>query len=192
MIATDDAWARKLRQVRILTGGNLHPQAAYQLHRGLQTLPVRMRAAQENARILARRLAQHPGVHRVHYPELPGGDPRGVLGHQMMGPGAMISLDLRGGYEAASALMASVQLITPAVSLGSTDTLIQHPAGLTHRVVEEEARSAGGIGPGLVRISVGIEDIDDLWRDLEAALGLPADSPSLPLHAATLRPGAAL
>ena len=110
----------------------------------------------------------------------------------MMGPGAMISLDLRGGYEAASALMASVRLITPAVSLGSTDTLIQHPAGLTHRVVEEEARSAGGIGPGLVRISVGIEDIDDLWRDLEAALGLPADSPALPLHAPTLRPGAAL
>jgi methionine-gamma-lyase len=192
VVATDDAWARKLRQVRILTGGNLHPQAAYQLHRGLQTLPVRIRAAQENARILARRLARHPGVERARYPELPGGDPRGILGHQMMGPGAMISLDLQGGYEAASALMAAVKLITPAVSLGSTDTLIQHPAGLTHRVVADEARSAGGIGPGLVRISVGLEDVEDLWRDLDQALHVPARSAMLDFHAPIAPPSASL
>ena len=146
VVACHESWAKKLRQVRILTGANLYPQAAYQLHRGLQTLPVRIRAAQENARELALRLALHPAVERVRYPEAPGGDPKGLLGHQMKGPGAMISLDLKGGYESAASLLRGVQLITPAVSLGSTDTLIQHPAGLTHRVVAEEAKSEGGIG----------------------------------------------
>ncbi len=170
IVACNEEWARRLRQVRILTGGNLHPQGAYQLHRGLQTLPVRIRAAEQNACELAHRLALHPAVQQVRYPGLPGGDPLGLLGRQMAGPGAMISLDLAGGYDAASDLMNAVKLLTPAVSLGSTDTLIQHPAGLTHRVVAEDARNAGGIGPSLVRISVGLENIDDLWADLDQAL----------------------
>ena len=71
---------------------------------------------------------------------------------------------------AAAAVMSSVRLVTPAVSLGCVDTLIQHPAGLTHRLVDEQARAATGIGDGLLRLSVGLEDVDDLWRDLEAAL----------------------
>ena len=170
VVACDEAWARRIRQVRILTGGNVHPMAAYTLHRGLQTLGIRVRAAQENARTLARALDAHPAIDRVLYPELPGCDPHQLLGRQMDGPGTMIAVELKGGYDAACRLMAGVQLITPAVSLGSCDTLIQHPAGLTHRIVEETARESGGIGPGLVRISVGIEDVDDLWQDLSMAL----------------------
>ena len=82
----------------------------------------------------------------------------------------MVSIDLRGGYAAARSVMSAVRLLTPAVSLGSTDTLIQHPAGLTHRIVGEDAQQQGEIGPGLLRISVGLEDIDDLWADLSSAL----------------------
>ena len=170
VLACDESWARRLRQVRILTGGNLHPIAAYTLHRGLQTLGVRVLAAQENARTLARVLEVHPAVERVLYPELAGCDPRGLLGRQMKGPGSMIGLELGGGYEAARQVMASVGLVTPAVSLGSCDTLIQHPAGLTHRIVDSDAREVGGIGPGLLRISVGLEDVEDLCSDLESAL----------------------
>ncbi len=170
VVSCNEEWARKLRQVRILTGGNLHPQAAYQLHRGLQTLPIRIRTAQENARVLAQRLSSHPAIEKVRYPEAPGCDPRHLLGRQMSGPGAMVSFDLSGGYEAAATVLKEVQLITPAVSLGSIDTLIQHPAGLTHRVVSDDAKEEGGIGPGLVRLSVGLEDVEDLWRDLNQAL----------------------
>ncbi len=170
VVACNDSWARRIRQVRILTGANLHPMAAYTLHRGLQTLGIRVRAAQKNARLLVRALEGHPAVERVLYPELAGCDPKRLLGRQLKGPGSMISLELKGGYEAASRVMSAVRLITPAVSLGSCDTLIQHPAGLTHRIVDPKAREDGGIGPGLVRISVGIEDIADLRNDLEMAL----------------------
>ena len=170
VVACNDAWARRIRQVRILTGANLHPMAAYTLHRGLQTLGVRVRAAQESARVLAQYLKDHPLVERVLYPGLRGCDWGGVVGRQMKGPGSMISMVLRGGYDAALRLMAGVRLLTPAVSLGSCDTLIQHPAGLTHRIVDAQAREDSGIVPGLVRISVGLEDVYDLCDDLEKAL----------------------
>ena len=170
VIVANAEWTARLRQVRILTGANLHPTAAYGLHRGLQTLPVRVRAAQESAQLLAERLAAHPSVSRVRYPGSPGGDPLGLVGSQMAGPGCLISIDLAEGYASAQAVMAAVELITPAVSLGSVDTLIQHPAGLTHRIVEQSAQEEGDIGPGLLRISVGLENPEDLWADLEAAL----------------------
>jgi methionine-gamma-lyase len=170
VLATDEVWAARLRQVRILTGANLHPMAAYTLHRGLQTLPVRVRAAQENAIVLARRLQNHPAVSRVRYPSAPGCDPEGLLGRQLKGPGTMIAIDLIDGYHGARSVMAAVGLFTPAVSLGSTDSLIQHPAGLTHRIVGEQAQAEGGIGDGLLRLSVGLESVDDLWEDLAQAL----------------------
>jgi methionine-gamma-lyase len=163
-VACDADWAARLRQVRILTGALLHPLAAYLLHRSLPTLPLRVREAQERARVLAGLLAGHPAVEQVLYPE-----PDGV---QLRGPGAVLSFEVAGGREAAATVMASVQLITPAVSLGSTDTLIQHPAGLTHRLVDPEAKDAAGIHDGLLRLSVGLEDVDDLWTDLCAALDL--------------------
>ena len=171
IVSCSEDWARRLRQVRILTGGNLHPQAAYTVHRGLQTLSIRVRSAQENARYLVERLLSHPAIEKVLYPELPDCDPKSIVGRQMAGGGSMIGVILKEGYESARQAMSLVRLFTPAVSLGSCDSLIQHPAGLTHRIVEEEARASGGITSGLLRLSIGLEDPEDLWLDLEQALG---------------------
>jgi methionine-gamma-lyase len=170
IVACDERWAARLRQVRIATGANLHPLAAFLLHRGLPTLALRVRAAESGARVLAPRLAAHPAVSRVAWPGLPETDPRGLVGRQMEGPGSMLAFELTGGLPAASRLLSELKLVTPAVSLGASDTLIQHPAGLTHRGVEAEARRRAGITPGLVRLSVGLEHPEDLWRDLAHAL----------------------
>jgi methionine-gamma-lyase len=170
VVATTSEFAAQLRQVRILTGAVLHPMAAYMLHRGLPTLPIRVRAAQAGAQVLAARLAEHPAVRRVHYPGLEGGDPLGLVGRQMEGPGAVLAFEVAGGLEAASRVMSGLKLITRAVSLGSTDTLIESPSGLTHHLMTEEERSETGIVDGLLRVSVGLESPEDLWRDLEQAL----------------------
>ena len=170
VIACTEAWARQLRVVRILTGAVLHPLAAYLLHRGLQTLPVRVRAMQASAVTLADRLATHPSISRVYFPSLPGNDPRQLIGRQMRGPGTMIAFEMAGGFDAAAEVMRAVKVITPAVSLGSADSLIQHPAGLTHRVVNAEGQAEGGVTPGMLRLSVGLEDPAALWADLSAAL----------------------
>lgn len=182
-IATDEARARQLRQVRVLTGSLLHPLAAFLLLRGLPTLPLRVERAQATALELADRLARHPLVTRVLYPGLGGGDPRGLVGTQMRGPGSIVSFEVPGGA-AARALLGGLSLITPAVSLGSTDSLIQHPAGLTHRVVDRYALDAMGIGPGLLRLSVGLESVDALWGDLFAALALAESAAELETTAA--------
>lgn len=179
VVATSDGHARELRVVRLLTGGLLHPLAGYLLHRGLQTLPVRVRAAQASAMVIAERLIGHENVESVLYPSLPGCDPRHLLGRQMSGPGAMIAFTVRGGHDAAAAVMRAVRLATPAVSLGSCDTLIQHPAGLTHRVVDAEVLAETGVTPGMLRLSVGLEDVEDLWSDLEGALRVAAAMPEL-------------
>jgi methionine-gamma-lyase len=170
VVATGEAWAARLRKVRIVTGALLHPLAAYLLHRGLPTLALRVRAAQDGARMLAERLARHPHVRCVHYPGRPGADPKHLVGRQMAGPGSVLAFEVAGGFDAARRTLESVKLIVSAVSLGTTDTLLQHPAGLTHRCVSDGARAATGISEGLLRLSVGIEDPDDLWRDLEQAL----------------------
>ena len=162
IVATSRERAARLRQVRILTGALLHPLAAYLLHRSLPTLSLRVHAAQQTATILARRLARHDAVERVLYPE-----PDGL---QLRGPGAILAFEVSGGLQAAARVMGAVALITPAVSLGSTDTLIQHPAGLTHRLVPPEVKAELGITDGLLRVSVGLEDAEDLWDDLVHAL----------------------
>jgi methionine-gamma-lyase len=174
VVATSEARARRLRQIRIATGALLHPLAAYLLLRSLPTLPLRVRAAQAGAAVLARRLAGQPGVARVDYPGLPGADPLGLVGRQLRGPGSILSFEVAGGREATDALLGRLRLVTPAVSLGSTDTLIQRPAGLTHRFVDPAARAESGISPGLLRLSVGLEDPDDIWADLAQALGAAA------------------
>ena len=110
-----------------------------------------------------------PSDRSVH-PGLPGGDPEGLVGRQMSGPGAMLAFDVQGGYDAAAAVMRHTRRFTPAVSLGSTDSLIEHPAALTHRLVDATARDEYGVGPGTLRLSVGLEDPEDLWRDLVDAL----------------------
>jgi methionine-gamma-lyase len=166
VIACGEETAGRLRQVRAVTGGLLHPWGGYLLHRGLTTLPIRVRAQQDNAGRVAAWLSRHPAVARVYYPGLDG-DPRGLLRRQMRGPGAMVSVALRGGFEAAGRLTSSTRLFTHAVSLGGVDSLIQHPAALTHRPVAPHARPSADV----VRLSVGLEHADDLVADLDQALG---------------------
>jgi methionine-gamma-lyase len=162
VVGTSGESAARLRQVRIVTGAVLHPMAAYLLHRSLPTLPLRVRAAQHSASILARRLSTHPAVERVLYP--------GADGEQLRGSGAVLAFDLAGGFGAAQRVLSSLRLVTPAVSLGSTDSLIQHPAGLTHHLVPDDVKAELGITDGLLRLSVGLEDAEDLWADLAHAL----------------------
>lgn len=182
VVATDEKWAAALRRVRVATGGILHPLAAYLLHRGLQTLPIRVEAAQKSAIELTRRLGEHPSVTRVFFPSLPDCDPLQLMTRQMMGPGALIAFEVRGGREAAASILESVRLMTPAVSLGSTDTLIQHPAGLTHHVVSPEDRQCCGISENLIRISVGLEDVEDLWSDLSRSLDSVSSTSDRSIH----------
>lgn len=169
VIACDEETAVRLRQVRAITGALLHPLGAYLLHRGLATLPTRVRAQQAGARVVAAWLREHPAIERVYYPGFDG-DPRGLIGDdpasQMRGTGAMVAVALRSGYDAARRLTSSVRLFTHAVSLGGVDSLIQHPAALTHRPVVAEAKPSTNI----VRLSIGLEHPDDLIADLEQAL----------------------
>ncbi|WP_353111460.1 PLP-dependent aspartate aminotransferase family protein [Microbacterium sp.] len=165
VIACSEPIAEGLRRVRAITGALLHPLGAYLLHRGLATLPVRLAAQQAAAAALADRLAEHHGVAEVFYPGRRPGEQE-LLDRQMRGSGAMIALRLRGGYPAAEALTGAVRLFTHAVSLGGVDSLIQHPAALTHRPVAPEARP----GADIVRLSIGLENVEDLYADLAQAL----------------------
>jgi len=166
VVATGPEWAASLRRVRAITGAVLHPLAGYLLHRGLQTLPVRVRAQQASARVVAEWLATHPCVDAVHFPGLPGADPDGILGRQMAGPGSVMAFEVVGGYPAAAAVANSCELVSHAVSLGGTETLIEHPASLTHRPVAAQARP----NLGLLRISIGLESAEDICADLDQAL----------------------
>ena len=166
VVATDEAWAAALRRVRAVTGGILHPLAAYLLHRGLATLPLRVRAQQASAEKVAGWLTGHPAITAVHYPGLPEADPAGLVGRQMRGPGAMVTVRLAGGYEQAARVAERLELFTHAVSLGGVDSLVQHPAALTHRPVTPDARPDAG----LLRFSIGLEDAEDLQDDLARAL----------------------
>jgi methionine-gamma-lyase len=152
-----------LRQIRAITGALLDPWTAYLLHRGLPTLPLRVH--QQTALTLAHWLSQRPDVSRTYYPGLAECDPHGLVAHQMYGSGAMVSFELPGGFVAADAHCKGLRLITHAVSLGGVDSLIQHPAALTHRLVSAEAKPS----EGLLRISVGLESLGDLVTDLESA-----------------------
>lgn len=166
VVAADADWAAALRRIRAVTGGLLHPLGAYLLHRGLATLPLRVRAQQASAEKVSTWLADHPAVRRVHYPGLAECDPHGIVGRQMRGPGAMLAFEVEGGFAAATRVVSEVRLFTHAVSLGGVDSLIQHPAALTHRPVAASAKP----GSDVLRLSVGLEDADDLCRDLDRAL----------------------
>lgn len=166
VVACGPVWAERLRATRAVTGALLHPLAGYLLLRGLPTLPLRVRAQQETATRLAASLVEHPDVEAVLHPSLPGADPLGLLGRQFAGPGSMLSLLVRGGSAAARRTAESCRLITHAVSLGGVDTLVQHPASLTHRPVPAEVRPP----ESLLRLSVGLEDLADLQADLDQAL----------------------
>jgi len=161
---------KAIRQVMISFGGNMDPHQAYMTLRGVRTLSLRVEKAQDNAMKVAELLENHPKVAWVKYPGLKTHPQYELVKKQMRGYGTMISFELKGGLEAGKKLMDNVKLIILAVSLGGVESLIQHPASMTHAGMSKQARLSADITDGLVRLSVGIEDIDDLIADLEQAL----------------------
>jgi methionine-gamma-lyase len=152
------------------TGACMSPFDSWLLLRGLKTLGVRVQKGSENAMAIAKFLSTHPKVEKVHYPGLPENPHHEVAKKQMDDFGAMLSFDVKGGIEAGKKIMNSVQVHTLAVSLGDCDTLIQHPASMTHSTYTPEEMAESHITPGMIRISVGIEDAQDLIDDLAQCL----------------------
>lgn len=159
----------KMRQVMINMGFNMDPTQAYMVIRGVKTLSIRVFKQQENAMQLAQWLEKHPKVEWVSYPGLPSHPQYEIGKKQMVGPGSLISFGLKGGLEAGKKLMNNIHMILLAVSLGGVESLISHPASMTHSKMSKEAREKCGISDGLVRFAVGIEDVEDLKADLEQA-----------------------
>lgn len=151
-------------------GGVPGPFDAWLTLRGIKTLAVRMERHCANARHLAAWLAEHPGVQRVYYPGLPNHPGHELARRQMRDFGGMISMSVRGGKEAVLRLLTRTKLFSLAESLGGVESLIGHPATMTHASIPAELRQARGIDDGLVRLSVGIEDVADLLEDLRQAL----------------------
>jgi methionine-gamma-lyase len=152
-------------------GGVPSPFDAWLANLGLKTFELRMQRHCENAMRVARFLETHPQVARVNYPGLESHPGHAIAKRQMSAFGGMMSFELKGGYPAGVAMMERVRVATLAVSLGSVDTLIEHPASMTHSNVPREAREKAGITDGLVRLSVGIENVEDILEDLDQALG---------------------
>ncbi len=161
---------KMLRGVMMNVGCNMDPHQAFLTRRGLKTLAIRIDKAQKNSIEIAKYLEQHPKVDWVLYPGLPSHPQYELAKTQMDGPGAMISFGLKGGYDAGQTMMNSVELALLAVSLGGIETLIQHPASMTHSKLSKEAKEKAGITDGLVRISIGIEEVEDIIADLAQAL----------------------
>jgi cystathionine beta-lyase/cystathionine gamma-synthase len=169
VIAAREDDAQWLQFVQNAAGAILSPFDSWLVLRGTKTLPLRMAQHSINGMALAEYLAAHPKVQRVHYPGLPSHPQRTLAERQMRGFGGMLSFDL-GSLEAARRLLNHVRLLALAESLGGVETLISHPATMTHASVPADRRAALGITDGLVRISAGVEDIDDLREDLAQAL----------------------
>lgn len=161
---------KNLNATNKLLGGNPGPFDTWLTSMGLRTFELRMERHCANAMQVAVWLEQHPAVSRVYYPGLTSHPEHELAKRQMRAFGGMISFELKGGLEAGKALMENVRLLTLAVSLGTTDSLISHPASMTHSGVPPAARQAVGITDGLVRFSVGIENVEDILADLEQAL----------------------
>lgn len=161
---------KMLRSVMMNLGCNMDPHQAFLTRRGVKTLAIRIDRAQQNSMIIAEFLEKHPKVEWVMYPGLKS-HPQYELGlRQMKGPGAMISFGLKGGFKAGKTMMNNVKLALLAVSLGGIETLIQHPASMTHSKLSADAKLKAGISDGLVRLSVGIEEVADIIEDLEQAM----------------------
>lgn len=160
----------RLCGVKDMTGAVMSPFTAFLVLRGLKTLSLRMGRHSQSAQTIARWLEDHPAVEQVFYPGLQSFPQRDLAARQMASGGGMMAFELKGGHAAGVAMMNRLTLIRRAVSLGDAETLIQHPASMTHSPYTPEERAAAGIGEGMVRLSVGLEDVADLLTDLEAAL----------------------
>ena len=172
LVITNKALADQIRFVGLkdMTGAVLGPQDAYYIIRGMKTFEIRMERHCKNARKVVEFLNNHPKIERVYYPGLETHPGYEIAKKQMKDFGAMISFELKGGFEAGKTLLNSLKLCSLAVSLGDTETLIQHPASMTHSPYTKEEREAAGITDGLVRLSVGLENVEDIIVDLEQGL----------------------
>ncbi len=170
IVVKDDETYKHFRKTLNQLGGVIDPFNAFLVHRGLKTLALRMKKHSENAIVIAEFLESHPKIEWVRYPGLKSFPNYEVAQKQHSAPGGMISFELKGGIEAGKKFMNSVELCQLAVSLGGVETLIQHPPSMTHLTMGKEARESAGITDGLVRLSVGIENVDDLLDDLKQAL----------------------
>lgn len=170
VIAHDPDLLKRLRKTHHYLGGCMDPHQAWLVLRGLRTLSMRVRAAQANARRVAEYLEAHPLIEWVRYPGLTSHPQHALSERQMDGPGSLISFEVAGGLTGGRVLLDNLHLITLAVSLGGVESLVQHPASMTHAAMPRDDRLAAGITDGLVRLSVGCEAVDDLVADLEQAL----------------------
>jgi cystathionine gamma-lyase len=170
VITSSDEWAQRVAFVQNAAGGVPGPMDCFLTLRGIKTLPVRMDRHTDNAMALAQMLEKHPKVQKVIYPGLESHPQYALAKRQMKKPGGMISFVIKGGLEASRRLLSGMEVFTLAESLGGVEALIEHPAIMTHASIPREIREARGLDDGLIRISVGIEHLDDLRADLEAGL----------------------
>jgi len=170
IVTKNEPLHKRIRSVLNLYGGTMDPHQAWLVLRGVRTLALRVERSVQNAMKLANFLEEHPKVTWVRYPGMDDHPQHDIARRQMDGFGAMICFGVRGGLEAGRTLMNNVELFTLAVSLGGVESLIEHPASMTHAAVPREEREEAGILDELVRISVGCEDVEDLQADLEQAL----------------------
>lgn len=170
IITRNLALHKAIRRTLTVFGGTMDPHQAWLILRGARTLSLRMERAQQNAALLAEFLRGHPGVKWVRYPGLSDHPQHRLAGKQMDGYGSMICFGVKGGLEGGSTLMNNVRVITLAVSLGGLESLIEHPASMTHAAIHREEREKADIRDELVRLSVGCEDFEDLRDDLDRAL----------------------
>jgi len=170
IVAKDPELYKKIRHSMVYMGCNMDPTQAFMVLRGVKTLAIRIDRAQESAMKVAQFLQSHPDVAWIKYPGLESHPQHELAKKQMNGFGSMMSFGLKGGYEAGKKLMDNVHLATLAVSLGGVETLIQHPASMTHAGISKENKLVAGITDDLVRFSVGIEDVNDIIGDLKHAL----------------------
>jgi methionine-gamma-lyase len=159
-----------VRKMAHVVGGVLAPFSAFLLCRGLKTLALRMDRTCDTAARIAEYLAGDPRVACVHYPGLASHPDHDLARRQLRAPGGMVAFELAGGFEAAARFQDALRVITPAASLGECHTLVTHPASTTHRQYSREERAASGLTDGFVRLSAGLEDVEDLIADLEQAL----------------------
>jgi len=170
LIAKDEEVYKKMRKTMTMMGGNMDPHQAYLVTRGVKTLALRIDRAQESAQQIATWLESHPQIEWISYPGLDSFEQKDLAKKQMTGFGTMMSFGVKGGHDAGVTLMDNVKLALLAVSLGGVETLIQHPASMTHAGITQDARDEAGITDELVRFSVGIENVEDIIEDLEQAL----------------------
>jgi methionine-gamma-lyase len=186
IVAKDPALYKRLRKAMINTGCNMDPHQAFLVLRGVKTLGLRVERAQANAMVIAKWLEKQPEVASVRYIGLETHPQHLIAKRQMKGFGCMIAFELKGGFEAGKQLMNSVKLAALAVSLGGVETLIEHPASMTHASMSPEDRAEAGFSDGLVRYAVGIEDVEDLIADLRQAMDrIEAPQPAAELCYAT-------